>query len=492
MKKWIMAAAVMLAAGIMFAGAGCASLNQEEQITENQQKLEHADITLCFIGTAPDDMDMVLEKFNELAGRDLNCSVSIQWITWGDFSTRYSIVLSSGENIDLIYAANWLDFYENAQRGAFAPLDDLLETYAPKTMEVLTENARAQATVNGKLYAIPANYTNYNALGVIVRGDLMDKYGIEPIETFDDYLNFCDIIVKNEGMDPTGMCSMNNDMVTMYVMSKGYYPITGTTSSPYWIDLQDKDYNVYFQSECPGIEEYLSHAKEWHEKGYWADNVLASKDETLFDSGKAASRIHNYDAYLGAYGLNPDKNVRYYNLANPIVRQTVLQDAMAIPASSGNKERAMMLLEKLRNEKEYYMLLTYGIEGYHYKVDGQKMEFLNRNYGNEPGTWGFRDEKFKCWDSVLPDEAIGMRKEFEENAVDTPLVNFDLNLSGIEAEYNAVKEITALYYDPLKLGYIDYEEGMKSLNEQLEQAGNEKVKAEIQRQIKEYLEQYSE
>lgn len=485
MKKWIQVTVVIAVAGILAGTAWLYSRKQEKE--EEAEKLEHTELTLCLIGAEPNDMDMVLEKFNTLTERDLNASVNIEWIGWGDFSTRYPIVLSTGENVDLIYAANWLDFYENAQRGAFAPLDDLLENYAPKSNAILSETERAQATVNGKLYALPANYTNYNVQGVIVRGDLMEKYHIGSIDSFEDYLNFCDVIASEENMDPTGMCSMNMDLVNVYVMSKGYYPVTGTTLSPYWIDLTDKEYHVYFQSECPGMEEYLSKAREWYEKGYWSSNVLASKDETLLDSDLAASRIHNYDAYLGEYGINLGKNLQYYNLTNPIVRQTAVQDAMAIPSASGNKERAMMLLEKLRNDEEYYMLLTYGIKNYHYTKDGRKITFLNNDYGNEPGTWGFRDERYKCWDSTLPEGALDMRAEFEENAVDTPLVNFDLDLKPIQDEYEAIKEVMSVYYDPLKLGYIDYEKGVKDLNAKLVQAGNEKVKTEIQRQIIEFM-----
>lgn len=486
MKKWLQAAAVIAAAGILTGLAG-ASWSEQKETAAEEQVLEYTELTLCLIGNAPDDIDMVMEKFNELTKRDLNCTVQIKWVVWGDFETKYPMLLSIGENIDLIYAANWLGFYENAQRGAFAPLEELLETYAPESYEALTDEVRELATVNGHLYALPANYTNYNLLGVIVRGDLMEKYQIEAIETFEDYLEFCEVMAEEEGIDPTGMCSMNTDMINLYLMEKGYYPVDGSTLCPYWINLKDKDYQVYFQSECPGAEEFLKNAKTWYEKGYWTSNVLVSKDETLLDSGLAASRIHNYDAYLGEYGMHLDWDLQYYNLADPIVRQTVLQDAMAIPATSGKKERAMMLLEKLRNDEEYYMLLTYGIEGYHYRKEGRKIEFLNGDYGNEPGTWGFREEKFKCWDSVLPEEVIGLGEEFEENAVDTQLVNFDLDLSTIHAEYTAIKEVMSVYYNPLKLGYIDYEEGLHTLNQQLKDAGNEEVKQEIQRQIKAFL-----
>ncbi|MBR1929890.1 MAG: ABC transporter substrate-binding protein [Lachnospiraceae bacterium] len=485
MKKWLGLIGCVLLVGIV----SMTVWKYRGGAESPEELLEDAKLTICFIGAEPTDMDMVLEKLNELTRRELNCTVEIEWIGWGEFASRYPILLSTDEKIDLIYAANWLDFYENAERGAFAPLDELVAKYAPESNEMLTLAERNQVTVNGHLYALPANYTNYNLLGVIARGDLMDKYHIPPIESFEDYLSFCDVIAGEEGMDPTGMCSMNMDFFTLYVMSEGYYPVTGSSRSPYWVQLNDEQFRVYFQSECPGIEQYLSQAKDWYQKGYWSDHVLASKDETMLDSGLAASRIHNYDAYLGEYGLNLDKDLRYYNLTSPVVRQTALQDAMAIPALSANKERAMMLLEKLRNDEAYYMLLTYGIEGYHYTTNGRQIKFLNKDYGNEPGTWGFRDKRYKCWDSILPEDALDMSAQFEVQSVDTPLVNFSLDLGPIQTEYAAIREVMENYYDPLKLGYIDYESGVEELNRQLEAAGNETVKLEIQRQIVEFMKQ---
>ena len=483
-KKWIIGIIVLICSvrGVFFL---------HDRITHKKsaaETLERVELTICLLGTPPTDMAPVLDKLNELTIRDLNCTVNIKWISMGEFATRYGIVLSTDETVDLIYVSNWLNFNEHAERGAFAPLEDLVKEYAPESDQMLTDSIREQASVKGHLYALPSNFTNYDALGVIARGDLMEKYDIPDIETFADYLYFCDVIAENEDLDPTGMCSMNMDFYTLYIMSRGYYPLDGSVWSPYWVSLNDDDYTVYFQSECPGMEEYLSRAQEWYEKGYWSSDVLVSKDETLLDSGTAASRIHNYDAYLGEFGVNLDKDIRYYNLVKPLVRQTRLQDAMAIPALSSNKERAMMLLEKLRNDETYYMLITYGIEGYHYTRNGEEIRFLNRDYGNEPGTWGFRDERYKCWDSILHGDALEMRNRYAEETVDTPLVDFKMDLSTIQDEYYRVKSLMGIYYAPLKLGYIDFETGMATLNNRLEMAGNEKVKEELHRQILEFVE----
>ena len=71
MKKWIQVTVVIAVAGILAGTAWSYSRKQEKE--EEAEKLEHTELTLCLIGAEPNDMDMVLEKFNTLTERDLNC-----------------------------------------------------------------------------------------------------------------------------------------------------------------------------------------------------------------------------------------------------------------------------------------------------------------------------------------------------------------------------------------------------------------------------------
>lgn len=462
--------------------------NNKKQTTDSTSELKHVELVMYLIGTKPADMDNVLAKLNRLAEKELNATLSVEWIGWGDFANEYPILLSSGEQVDLVYAANWLDFYENAQRGAFLPLEGLLQEYAPESYASMSNEAIKDVSVGEHIYAVPSNYKTYNAYGPMIRKDYLQKYEIDAINTFDEYMDFCMMIGENENIDPTGLCSSGIELDDLYLMSKGYYPLTGSTGSLYWIDMNDEKKTVYFESECPAMEYFLKNAAKWYESGCWSSNVLASKDETMLENKKAVSRVHNYDAWLGESGKNNDLELVYYNLAAPIYEQPSNQDAMAIPVSSKNPERALMLLEKLKNDERYYMLLTYGIEGYNYEIheDG-KIYFLNDTYGNEPGTWGFRDEKFYKNNAAVSDEALAKRDEMAEQAKENPMPGFYMDLSEIEKEYSRIDYISKLYFDTLVLGYVSYEEGIKELNSNLEIEGNDKVKENLQKQVNEYF-----
>lgn len=468
---------------------GCKATNVSQIKTTNGIDIsKHVDLVMYLIGTKPDDMDKVLEQFNMLAEEELNATLHIEWIGWGDFSNEYPILLSSGEPVDLVYAANWLEFYENAQRGAFIPLEDLLEQYAPQSYESMSEGKQKDVTVDGHIYAVPSNYTTYNAYGPMIRKDYLDKYEVKEIDTFDDYINFCEVIGEKENIDPTGLCSSGIELDDLYLMNEGYYPLTGSTGSLYWIDLNDENKTVYFESEIPDMKYFLKNAEKWYKSGCWSSNVLASKDETMLETKRAASRVHNYDAWLGESGKDNQLELVYYNLANPVYEQPANQDAMAVPISSKNPERALMLLEKLKNDERYYMLITYGIEGYNYEIETDgKIKFLNDTYGNEPGTWGFRDEKFYKANSAVTDEALALRGKFGEEAQENPMPGFYMDMSEIEKEYSQIDYIGKLYFEPLVLGYVSYEEGIKELNTNLESQGNNRIKENLQKQVDEYF-----
>ncbi len=461
--------------------------NNVEKTTENGIDIsKHVDLTMYLIGTRPSDMDKVLQKLNEKTEKDLNASLAVEWIGWGDFSKEYPILLSSGQPVDLVYASNWLNFYENAQRGAFMELNELIQKYAPISYSNMTEEEIEDVSYDGKIYAIPSDYTNYSAFGPIVRKDYLEKYGVESIDSFEDYIGLCCKIGKNDNIDPTGLCSSSIELDDLYLMNKGYYPLSGT-GSMYWINLNDTNHTVYYESECPVMDYFLESAKGWYDDGCWNKDALSSKDETMLESNKAVSRVHNYDAWIGESGKDNDLDLEYFNLSNPLYKLSAAQDCMAIPNSSTNPERALMLLEKLKNDESYYMLITYGIEGYNYKLVDDKIHFLNDTYGNEPGTWGIRNALFYKQNMAVKDEKYEYRKKYVSEAKENPMPGFYLNLSEIQKEYEQINYVSKLYLDPLVLGYVDYDEGMKMLKENLSQSGNDKVKEHLQKQVDTYF-----
>lgn len=131
------------------------------------------------IGDEPVAADEVEEALNAKLEEKLNCTVDINYIALSDYTQKYSLLLASGENIDIIYTSTWAFYNEEATKGAFAEItDELLQKYMPQTAAGEDSMAFEQAKINGKCYMIPKNspYVN-NAMPVLIRGDLRENMG---------------------------------------------------------------------------------------------------------------------------------------------------------------------------------------------------------------------------------------------------------------------------------------------------------------------------
>lgn len=159
---------------------------------------KEVELVMYVISDRPAGQDIVDENFNTLLKEKLNCTLKINWIGWAEYAQKYPLLFSSGEEFDMAYCAGWLGFTNLAQRGAFMALDEMLPAYAPDNYAMQSESALQQATVNGKLYAVPTLLPTYTTYGSIYRGDLAAEAGItDTIDTFEEVAQYADNILAN-------------------------------------------------------------------------------------------------------------------------------------------------------------------------------------------------------------------------------------------------------------------------------------------------------
>jgi ABC-type sugar transport system, periplasmic component len=448
------------------------------------------ELVMYLIGSPGKDYDMVLAEFNKKAQADLDVTLKVEWIGWGDFSTKYPLVLASGEPIDLIYTSTWLNFYQQAQKGAFLPLETIGPKYAPQSFALEPKDAIRQATIEGHLYALPPNYTTYATYGTLYRGDLLKKYGLPEIKTMDDYGKYLEAVVKNDkGMDPSGLTATQHAVETLALYPLGLYPLSGdpATNSPFWVYIDTgKVVNIADLPETPAT---LAKLKSWSDKGYWPKSVLSNKDDQMFQNGKAASRIHLVDTWASSYNQHPEWDVRYTSFLPHSYPLPYMQDGMAVPASSKNPEKALQLLEKMRNDESYNMLLTYGIRGKHYDLTADnRLKTLDTDAWTPEMycSWGIRDSRYIRVLAGYPPNYKEVKDAIAKTARTNIYSTFSQNIEPVKNEYAAVLNVMQQYYLPLKLGYVDPVQGLATLKQKLKAAGVEKVLTEFQKQVDAY------
>lgn len=164
------------------------------------------EVTMWMTGrVTPADTDLVLAELNKLTLRDLNATVNFNLFNSPDTQQKYVLLLSSGESVDLLYSASYINYSQNVEKGAFLPLDELLPKYAPKLWNFVGKDNWDATRVNGKIYMVPTTVKAYVPSGFMYREDLRAKYNLAvPVDlaTIEQYLEG---IKKNEpSIMPTG------------------------------------------------------------------------------------------------------------------------------------------------------------------------------------------------------------------------------------------------------------------------------------------------
>ena len=444
------------------------------------------------IGAPAKDYDQMLTAFNVKAKKDLNCSLSVTWIGWGDYSTKYPLVLASGEAIDLIYTSSWTGFTVQATKGAFMPLEKLAPEYAPKSFAAQTPGMIKALTLNGHLDALSPKFSQYAQMGYIVRGDLMKKYGFAngSLKTMDDIGAFAAAVHKGEkGIDPFGFDSQSSlDIYENYQL--GYFPFANIYNFPLQVTVDSAGMptgtvkNIY---EDPGYPAFFAKMKQWADAGYWPTNVLSNKDTSMLNEGTAAMRLHNIDSWVTAGITNPTWDMQFVPGYPHAKLTSAYQDAMAIPASSKNPERALMLIEKIRTDETYYDLLAYGIKDTDWKLNAKDEVVATDPKVWAPDgycNWGFKDPQFAKDAAGSPATMKAVKDAAKATGIDTPYTYFSFNTESVKAQIAAIASAMAQYHDPLALGYVkDPVAGLATLKQKLKDAGVDAVQVELQKQV---------
>lgn len=495
--------AILILMVVMLAGHGFAGGQREGAQPREAGEEEQVELVAYLLGEPPVGYEEVYAEVNEILTDTHAATLKLNFLSWGDWSKKYPLLLTSGEEFDLIYAASWTYFGDLAQKGVFAPLEELLRDAAPDLYDHLPEAAKRQATVNGNLYMVPSTLASPQQNGFFVRGDLMDKYGMTTIETLDDFGKYLQHVAeKEEGIVPyhAGVNDIGNfaaALVNSEDWSYAGFPGTGVFSN-FDTDFQNIAEDVFCWYLTPEFEAFARKAKEWADRGYWTKNALTNKTRSNESMvyGKSASTITGIDdannKYKQIVAEHPGWDPRWY----PIAPNTAIElgayksNGFAVPASSKHPQRAVQVLEELTLNRQVYDLCFYGIRGKHYTLNDEgRIEPGPAGLfsGEDISVWGFRNVDYVRYPVDLMPGYVETLEEMRDRAISNALAAFTFDQTNIKSEVAAIKNVEDQYADPLILGMVDVDEGLKALEQKLKQAGIDKVLEEARRQCREFV-----
>jgi len=504
----------LVTAMIVGALAGCGSsvpTNEKESADTSQEGKtyngadisEHVDLRMYLLGERTPDFDEVYDEINKILEDKLNCSVSVDFLTWGEHDKKYSLLFSSQEDFDLIFtASSWGHYEQTVALGGFYPMtEEFVKTYASGIWEVVPEVAWSQAKINDAPYMVP-NYQKEHSQDVFaVRKDLMEKYDINDITSWDELRKFYLACADD------GIYAANGAPFYQYFQDKGLSTTGGAPKGGELIlyNCQDQDdLSFTYLLDWDGFEEYCKEAKELADAGCWSADTLNSNDDrqTGLLTGRTAGMMWNMDSCWKyakeANAEHPDWNV---TLCDPVSSQpkkvsSYINNGMAINVNSKNPERAMMVLNEFYTNPQIQDLTMLGIEGKHWEAAGDNQYKIidDSTYGIDSNcNWGWKNENIFRTEYVEERTALDavrdtMKESFLSNEKEEHIYDgFNFDSSNVTTQMAAVEAAVGNYYDPLINGLQEDVEGsIEKMKAALESAGIRDIIAEMEKQASEY------
>lgn len=483
----------------------------ETEGTEAIDTSQEVKLVMYLLGERTPDFDKVFDRINEKLKEKINATIEVKFMGWGEWEQKYPLVFASGEDFDLIYSADWAMYNTQASKQGFYEITkDELEKYAPLTAESIYEDAWEQAKVDGKVYMLPMNYKELTAFVFLVRGDLMEKYGIEKVETMDDVENYLDQIAKNEpSLIPLDIGSdfdarMLYDLFWQKETVNRLEKINPMQLMGY-TKKGDDTVTVFNETEDPAFLTAVEKLQDWKNRGFWSKSAVVNtqNNKESFAAGKSAAALMNINNAKSEYTNNtlahPEWDIRVVDAQGdvPAIVQSYLANGMCIFSKSKNPERALMALDLLRNDEELHDLFSYGIEGEHYIDLGNGKIELTENNSNYPydtnGNWGIRNDKY--WKSVeggIPNYDK-LYDKWIKTAQAGEFAAFTFNNESVKNQVAAMNDIYNTNIKLLYLGFTDDpQKDIKATQEKLKAAGADEVYSEMTRQAKEWKDSLQE
>ncbi len=271
-------------------------------------------------GQAPLSMTAMLVQYNQPPDpngiywqellRDNNLEYNIEWVPESAYADKCALVLATGELPDVIQLTSSTDaiVVNAANNGLFKDLTPFIESGKYENLSKISASAWMNSKINGRNYIIPRSRGQYNT-ALFVRGDLLDKLGMEPPTTIEELTAYFRGIKE---LDPN-MIPLPMEVNTIMDFAAGAFG-DGQIVPVYTADGEGIVYERLTEAYALGVE--------WLQ-GLYKDGILA-QEFALYKTDK------NQDVVLAGIGGARHQNLWHrYRLSTEL--QKVVPDGYFTP-----------------------------------------------------------------------------------------------------------------------------------------------------------------
>ncbi len=458
-------------------------------------------LVYLFPGGAQPDVAKVQEALSAYMAERIGATIELRAVEWGAFDNQISLINASAEKYDLAFTAPWINnYYTNVSQEYLSSLEDLLPKLAPGYFASLTPTMWEAARVGGHIYGGINQQIFVKPFGPYVRSDVMDAIGLK-----DEFMK----LTKWDDLDPI-LKAVYEYVQKDDVLTHVSYNLAQLLTAESWnfdpqdtmlvVRSDDPKAKVLIFSETDEYRHAAEMVRSWYKAGYSpADAAQWSEMDAAWQAGLYAVRISDIVKPGGEAEVAArwGQAVVAKAIAEPVLTTGGVTATMnGVSSVSENPELAVKFLELLNTDPVFYNMLCKGLEGVHWewadkaklliKPAGGKASFGDTGY-NPNTDWMYGN----VFNSYYTDESqVGAwpaTAELNRNARPSPVLGFTFDRKPVETETASISAVTQEYASPLGGGIVDTKDGISKLNQALKDAGIERVRDEMQKQIDAWL-----
>lgn len=467
--------------------AQTAQSDAAQPVSTDGQNLDYVKLTWYYWGDSYPEQDEVFAAFNTILKEKINTEINFVPIAPSDYDQKMQTKYAAGDAGDLNWTSGWCNNYNsNVAKGAFYAMDDLLEQYAPDTYNFFTADQWNAMRVQGSIYGVPNAQIFTKSTNLVVRKDMADKYNfdVSSVKSYKDLEPLLEQTSKNDGMVYKvyrSACGFTTD-----VYAEGFDNLQGF----FGVRYNDPSLTALCLFDTDEFSDYCNMIKTWAEKGYIASDALVLQEQ---DADTKAGKIAVTTAGTYQPGNEASEALQFGDGVDVYLSQigeSVLTTGgftstiTAIPSSSKNPERAMMVINLMNTDTELYNLISFGIEGKHFEknADGTVTLINSDKYTANPWVMGNTFLGYTLEGKSL-DFNAGIVK-LNNTAKASTALGFVFDATPVKTQLAQVQTVIDEYYPGLNCGAVDnVGESLEAFRAKLKSAGSDEIVAEMQRQL---------
>ena len=447
------------------------------------------------------ELERIENLLNEYTVEKINTKVDLVLYSNSDYMNQVNLMLTSGEQVD-IFRTNGTPFLPYIEDGTALDITDYLGNELKETTEILYDGLLKPTTVEGRTYGLMSMGSNYVPGGFAYREDIVEELGID-MSQVDSPEDLTAVFEQVKAAYPDMIILDPNRASTLFETYLGKIveidPIGDNIGYPVSGVAYQTDPTVVNMYETQDFRDICEFARDWYEKGYYSSDAATT-------TATSAELLMSGNCFGTFCGLgNPQIAKQYttnygYPFANVKISDSLVwsgnTDAWMVNSRTKAPSAACKFLNLLYTDEYVDNLLIYGEEGVDYELNEDGCVIAPEGYEDLNSVAYTNNMNYYLWGNKwLAYPVVGglSGEEKEKNMEDnyagriSNYYGFLWDYGSLEAEYTACANIVEEYKRALWVGAVDVEETLAEMNERLYAAGLDKLMAEKQAQLDEWI-----